>query len=74
MGLKLIITNYYTSLNCSVGMNSRWHLKSVKSSPVIYPTRKPMAPHLQRCQGFAVNYYSCALDALDLQPTRPVQQ
>ena len=29
-----------------------------------------MAPHLQRYQGLAVNYYSCTLYALDLQHPR----
>ncbi len=32
----------------------------------VYPAGKPMIPHLQRCQGFAVAYYSFTLDALDL--------
>jgi len=48
--------------------------KSVKSSHVIYPTGKPMALHLQRCQGIAVNYYSCTLDASDLQHPRLLQR
>jgi hypothetical protein len=32
----------------------------------VYPLGKPMIPHLLRCQGFAVAYYSFTLDALDL--------
>jgi len=54
----------------------------MKSSHVIYTTGKPMAPHLPviqgifdlRCQGLAVNYYSCALDALDLQHPQLLQR
>ena len=63
MGLKVIITSHSTFFNCFSGMNSRWHPEISESSHVIYPTGKPMAPHLLRCQGLAVNYYSCALDA-----------
>jgi len=31
---------------------------------VFYPPGKPKIPHLLRCQGFAVNYYSFALGRL----------
>jgi hypothetical protein len=36
-------------------------------------TDKPMTPHLQRCQGFAVAYYGFTLDALDLRHPRLLQ-
>ena len=32
-----------------------------------------MAPHLHRCQGLAVNYYSCTLSASDMQHPRLLQ-
>jgi hypothetical protein len=32
----------------------------------VYPSGKPVIPHLQRCQGFAVAYYGFTLDVLDL--------
>jgi len=35
---------------------------------------KPMIPHLLRCQGFGVNYYSLTLDALHLQHPRLLQR
>ena len=38
-------------------------LKGGKSSHFIYPTGKPRIPHLLRCRGFAVKYYSFTLDA-----------
>jgi len=63
MDLKIIITSHSTFYNYSTEMNSRWHPEISESGHVIYPTGKPMAPHLLRCQGFAVNYYSCTLDA-----------
>jgi len=38
-------------------------LKGGKNSPFIYPTGKPGIPHLLRCRGFAVKYYSFSHDA-----------
>jgi hypothetical protein len=38
-------------------------LKVGKSSHFIYPSGKPRIPHLLRCRGFAVKYYSFTLDA-----------
>jgi hypothetical protein len=73
MGLKAIITSYSTYFSCLLELIPDGILKSVKSSHVIYPTGKLMAPHLQRCKGFAVNYYSCTFDALDLQHPRLLQ-
>jgi len=79
MGLKVIITSHSTFFNCSAGITVLLEgtpdgiLKSVKNSHVIYPTGKPMALHLLCCQGFAVNYYSCTLDVLDLQHPRLLQ-
>jgi hypothetical protein len=32
----------------------------------VHPSGKPIIPHLQRCQGFAVAYYGFTLDAFDL--------
>jgi len=32
----------------------------------VYPSGKPIIPHLQRCQGLGVVYYSLTLDALYL--------
>jgi len=55
-------------------MNSRWHPEINEKQPWYLPMGKPMAPHLQRCQGLAVNYYSCTLDALDLQHPRLLQR
>ena len=37
-----------------------------KSLHFVYPSGKPMTPHLLCCQGLAVVYYGFALDALDL--------
>jgi hypothetical protein len=37
---------------------------------LVYPSGKPMIPHLLRCQGFAVAYYGFTLDALDLEHPR----
>jgi len=48
----------------------KWHL----IHPVVYPSGKPMMPHLLRCQGFGVDYYSLNLDALDLQHPRLLQR
>jgi hypothetical protein len=62
-------------------MNSRWHPEISEKQPCYLPygeatpeADKPMAPHLQRCQGLAVNYYSYTLDALDLQHPRLLQR
>ena len=41
-----------------------------ENQPVVDPSGKPMMPHLLRCQGFAVGYYSFTLGALDLQHPR----
>jgi hypothetical protein len=41
---------------------------------VVYPSGKPMIPHLLRYQGFAVNYYSFTLDALDLRHPQLLQR
>jgi hypothetical protein len=38
-------------------------LKGAKNSHFIYPSGKPRIPHLLRCRGFAVKYYSFTLDA-----------
>jgi hypothetical protein len=38
----------------------------LKKSQFVYPTGKPMIPHLLRYQELAVNDYGFALDALDL--------
>jgi hypothetical protein len=38
-------------------------LEAGKSSHFIYPSGKPRIPHLLRCRGFAVKYYSFTLDA-----------
>ena len=70
MGLKLTITSHSTCFNCSAGMNSRWHPEISEKQSCYLPYGKPMAPHLQRWQGVAVNYYSSTLDALDLQHPR----
>ena len=35
-----------------------------KQSHFVYPSGKPIIPHLRRYQGFAVVYYSVTLDAL----------
>jgi hypothetical protein len=32
----------------------------------VYPSGKPMTPHLRRCQGFAVANYGFTLGALNL--------
>ncbi len=49
-------------------------LKTTKNSHVIYPKGKSRMPHLLRCQGFAVKYYSFTLDALVLQHPRLLQR
>jgi hypothetical protein len=49
-------------------------LKSFLIRPLVYPSGKPMMPHLLRCQGFGVDYYSLNLDALDLQDPRLLQR
>ena len=41
---------------------------------VFYPPGKPRIPHLLRYQGFAVNYYSFTLDALDLRHPQLLQR
>jgi len=41
---------------------------------VVHPSGKPMIPHLLRCQGFGVNYYSLTIDALHLQHPRLLQR
>jgi len=38
----------------------------------IYPTGKPMIPHLLRYQGFAVDYYGFTLYALSERSVDPV--
>jgi len=70
MGLKVMINAIKLVLTVLLEWTPDGILKSVKNSHVIYPTGKPMAPHLQRYQGLAVNYYSCTLDTLDLQHPR----
>jgi hypothetical protein len=50
-----------------------WKQQTVNSNDtgqfchVFYPSRRPMIPHLQRCQRFAVNDYSFTFGALNLQ-------
>jgi hypothetical protein len=48
--------------------------KTKKTSHVVYPSGKPMIPHLLRSQGIGVNYYSLTLDALHLQHPRLLQR
>ena len=48
--------------------------EAAKTSHVIYPTGKPRIPHLRRCQGLAVEYYSFTLAALDLRHPRLLQR
>jgi hypothetical protein len=40
-------------------------MKSKKTCHVVYPLGKPMTPHLLRCQGFGVAYYSLTLERLE---------
>jgi len=82
MGLKVIITSHPTFFNCSAGMNSRWHPEISEKQPCYLPYGKAdgtASPRFHgifdlRCQGLAVNYYSCTLDALDLQHPRLLQR
>ena len=37
-------------------------MKAAKNSHFIYPTGKPRIPHLLRCRGSSVKYYSFTLD------------
>ena len=48
--------------------------KTKKTSHVVYPSGKPMIPHLLRYQDLAVDDYSCGLDALDLRYPRLFQR
>ncbi len=41
-------------------------LFTLRESHATRTAGKPRAPHLLRCQGLAVGYYSFTLDALDL--------
>jgi hypothetical protein len=41
--------------------------------PVVYPSGKPIIPHLLRCQWFGVVHYSLAIDALHLRHPRLLQ-
>jgi len=40
MGLKVIITSHSTCLNCSAGMNSRWHPEISEKLPCYLPCGK----------------------------------
>jgi len=50
------------------GVQGHYHIR-----PVVDLSGKPMIPHLRRCQGFGVAYYSLTLDALDLRHPRLLQ-
>jgi len=55
--LRIIYKNIRTELKVNFKMPSFfWH--------IFYPSGKPMIPHLLRCQGFAVVYYSFTLGRL----------
>ncbi|OQY13597.1 MAG: hypothetical protein B6I30_02660 [Desulfobacteraceae bacterium 4572_187] len=64
MDLKAIITSYSICFNCSVGMNSRWHLKISEKQPCYLPCGIAGGLQIRRCQWFA-------LDLLWLYPWHP---
>jgi len=63
MGLKTKNTGYSLIFDGLLESTTGGILKTAKSSHFIYPTGKPRIPHLLRCRGFAVKYYSFTLDA-----------
>ena len=73
MCLKTVIISTFELFLCFYGIHSMWHPENSKNSHVIYPSGKPIELHLLRCQGFAVDYYSFTLDALNLQHSRLLQ-
>jgi hypothetical protein len=48
--------------------------KTKKNCHVVYPSGKPMIPHLLRCQEIGVDYYSLTFDALHLRHPRLLQR
>ena len=45
---------------------SQWIMILISDPRFVYPSGKPIIPHLQRYAGFAVAYYGFTLEALDL--------
>ncbi len=81
MGLKTIIIGLFSFFNCLAGIHTKWHPENNAKQPFYLPegkatpeADKPSIPHLSRCQGFAVKYYSFTLDALDLRHPRLLQR
>jgi len=74
MVLKTIIIDSFIFLHALLEFTPGDILKAVKRSHVIDPMGKPRIPHLLRCQGFAVKYYSFTLSALDLGHPRLLQR
>jgi hypothetical protein len=63
MGLKATNTGHFFILDALLESTAGGILKRGKDSHFIYPAGKPGIPHLLRCRGFAVKYYSFTLDA-----------
>ena len=61
--LKIKIANYVNQTNNS-SFTEEMNFVYLKFH-FIYPTGKPTAPHLLRCQGFAVGNYSFTLGRLE---------
>jgi len=74
MGLQPVIIGLFSFLNCMLEFTLSGILKTMQNSHVIYPRGKPRTPHLLRCQGLAVKYYSFTLDVLDLRHPRLLQR
>ncbi len=85
MGLKPIIIDLFHLSNLHFGIHRKWYHETSEKLPFYLPFRlrfqlrpnrsgKPRIPHLLRCQGFAVKYYSFTLGALDLGHPRLLQR
>jgi len=82
MGLKVIITNHSTFINCSDEMNARWHSEISEKQPCYLPYGKADGtafPSLSRVCGklrksIPLNMRGCTLDVLDLQHPRLLQR
>jgi hypothetical protein len=55
--------DYFLIFNALLEFISGGTVNAGKSSHFIYPSGKPRIPHLLRCRGLAVKYYSFTLDA-----------
>jgi len=61
----MILRQLFICPDIIMSVSIGWILNVHFKSHFVYPSGKPMAPHLQRCQGFAVGNYSVTLGRLE---------